>query len=274
MSLPFLFEQPDFYPHQPPAKEKTVSPLKHSNNFAARMGRWSANHWKTAVFGWLAFVVAAFVIGNNVGVKYLADSETNVGEARTADKMIDAGFPEDAEKQGEIVLIQSDRYTAGDAAFRAVVVDVTRALGTFRQVSEVKTPFQPGNEDLVSKDRHAAMVQFSPKGTYDEAALYIEDIEAAVDEVQKRHDGFYVDELGSVSTEQGGRCSLQRDAHEGRDDRAAARAAHPPVRLRLGRCRGHPAPAGDHRSHGDERARSRSRASSCLSRSPSLTSSC
>ena len=29
-----------------------------SNNIAARMGRWSASHWKTAVFAWLAFVVA------------------------------------------------------------------------------------------------------------------------------------------------------------------------------------------------------------------------
>ncbi len=33
-----------------------MSPLKRSNNIAARMGRWSASHWKTAVFGWLAFV--------------------------------------------------------------------------------------------------------------------------------------------------------------------------------------------------------------------------
>ena len=36
-----------------------MSPLKHSNNLAARMGRWSANHWTTAVFGWLAFVVCS-----------------------------------------------------------------------------------------------------------------------------------------------------------------------------------------------------------------------
>ena len=45
-----------------------MSPLKRSNNIAARMGRWSANHWKTAVFGWLAFVVASVVIGGQVGM--------------------------------------------------------------------------------------------------------------------------------------------------------------------------------------------------------------
>jgi hypothetical protein len=36
-----------------------MTPLSQSHNVAARMGRWSASHWKTTVFGWLAFVVAA-----------------------------------------------------------------------------------------------------------------------------------------------------------------------------------------------------------------------
>jgi uncharacterized membrane protein YdfJ with MMPL/SSD domain len=177
-----------------------LSPLKHSNNFAARMGRWSAGHWKTAVFGWLAFVIAAFVIGNAVGVRYLDDNDTNVGEARTADKIIDAGFPEDAEKQGEVVLIQSKTLTATDDEFEAVIADVAKTLNAFPQVSEIDDPREAGNEDLVSKDGHAVMVTFTPKGTYEEAALYIEKIETAVDEVQKRHGDFYVDELGSVST--------------------------------------------------------------------------
>ena len=39
-----------------------MSPLKYSNNLATRMGRWSARHRKTAIFGWLAFVIAAVVL--------------------------------------------------------------------------------------------------------------------------------------------------------------------------------------------------------------------
>ena len=35
-----------------------------SRNLAARMGRWSAAHWKTATLGWLAFVVAALALGS------------------------------------------------------------------------------------------------------------------------------------------------------------------------------------------------------------------
>ena len=44
-----------------------MSPLKRSNNIAARMGRWSANHRKKAIFGWLAFVVLAVAAGMAVG---------------------------------------------------------------------------------------------------------------------------------------------------------------------------------------------------------------
>ena len=40
-----------------------MSRTTHSNNLAARTGRWSARHWKTATFGWLAFVLVAFGLG-------------------------------------------------------------------------------------------------------------------------------------------------------------------------------------------------------------------
>ena len=74
-----------------------MSPLKRSTNLAARMGRWSAHHWKTAVFGWLAFVVAAFVIGNALGTSYLDENDTNVGEARKADRIISDAVSADEE---------------------------------------------------------------------------------------------------------------------------------------------------------------------------------
>jgi uncharacterized membrane protein YdfJ with MMPL/SSD domain len=178
-----------------------VSPLKHSNNFAARMGRWSASHWKTAVFGWLAFVIAAFVIGNAVGTKYLETSDTNVGEARQADKIIEAGFPQTNDEMGEIVLIQSKTLNASDPAFRAVITDVTKTLDAFPQVTKLESPLDARHADLVSKDGRSVMVTFSPKGDYDQALTYIASIEAAVDKAEKRHPGFSVEELGSVTTE-------------------------------------------------------------------------
>ena len=84
-----------------------MSPLKRSNNLAARMGRWSADHWKTAVFGWLAFVVVAFALGHMVGTKNIPDSDRNVGQSRTADHILDkAGFHHD-KQFGEFILVES-----------------------------------------------------------------------------------------------------------------------------------------------------------------------
>ena len=180
-----------------------MSPLKHSNNLAARMGRWSANHWKTAVFGWLAFVVAAVVIGGAVGTKYLEDNDLAVGEAGTATKIIDAGFPQSADEQGEIVLIQSKTLKASDPAFKAAIEDVTKTLDAMPKVRKLDSPLEAGHADQISDDGHSAMVKFSPQGTYEEAILYIETIEAAVDKTAARHPGFEIDELGERQHGQG-----------------------------------------------------------------------
>jgi len=83
-----------------------MSPLTKSNNLAARMGRWSAAHWKTAVFGWLAFVVAALAIGQVVGTKQIDQTDANVGQAHRADHILrDAGFQPDP--QTEIVIVRA-----------------------------------------------------------------------------------------------------------------------------------------------------------------------
>ena len=177
-----------------------MTPLKRSSNFAARMGRWSARHRKIAIFGWLAFVIASVVIGGAVGTKFLEPSELNVGEAKRADKIIaDAGFNRDDE-QTEFVLIQSKTLTTDDPAFQAAIEDATRTLDGFPQVRKLRSPLDTGGAGQISPDGHSALIEFSPKGDYDEAITYIETIEAGVDEVQARHPGFTIDESGSAST--------------------------------------------------------------------------
>src|SRR5215510_5501402 len=164
-----------------------MSPLKRSNNIAARMGRWSATHWKTAVFGWLAFVVASVFLSVQLGTTFIDERDANVGESRTADQMIErAGFTVDEngksiEQLGEMVL-QSKTLTVTDPAFRAAIDDTLRTVRSFPEAQQVASPLDPAHSGLVSQDRHSAMVQFTPKGTYDEAVLYIDEIVAAVDE--------------------------------------------------------------------------------------------
>ena len=60
---------------------------------AARAGRWSANHRKTAILGWLAFVVLALAIGQAVGSKQLSDIDGFTGESKRAEQtIVDSGL--------------------------------------------------------------------------------------------------------------------------------------------------------------------------------------
>ena len=131
-------EQPELSPPTPRKKENQLSPLKHSNNIAARMGRWSASHWKTAVFGWLAFVVAAFVIGNAVGTKYL---ETATPTSARPGRPTRSSTPASRRRrrEGEIVLIQSKTLNARDPAFEAAIDGRRRRRSTRSRRSRSST---------------------------------------------------------------------------------------------------------------------------------------
>ena len=72
---------------------------RNKHNVAARMGRWSAGHWKTAVFGWLALVVAAFAVGGAVGTKNVDPNTAGPGESGRMDRILDAGFEQPARER-------------------------------------------------------------------------------------------------------------------------------------------------------------------------------
>ena len=85
--------------------------MNRSQNLAARAGRWSAQHRRKAVLGWLAFVIAAVMIGGSIGTKVLDGAEEGVGESGRADRAYEKAFPK--ETSDETVLVQSrDRQRA------------------------------------------------------------------------------------------------------------------------------------------------------------------
>ncbi len=176
-----------------------MSPLKRSNNIAARMGRWSASHWKTAVFGWLVFVVAAFMIGGKVGTKSIKESDYNTGQSHKAGQILKEGFPQ-SNPQTELVLVQSAKSTVDDPEFRSTVNDVVAAVKGNPATKNFKSPLDSANRDQVSKDSHTVLVTWDMKGKYDDAKTKIDPIEAAVAKVGDRHPGFYVGEAGAVSS--------------------------------------------------------------------------
>ena len=71
-----------------------------SRNLAARMGRWSARHRKTAVLGWLAFVALALVLGGRLPSGELTRAEQLLGAPAEAQRILDAsGWEEPAVMQ-------------------------------------------------------------------------------------------------------------------------------------------------------------------------------
>src|SRR5712691_3524890 len=142
-----------------------MSPLKKSNNIAARMGRWSASHWKTAVFGWLAFVIVSLAVGMQVGTKNIDQTDSNVGQAHKADQILKKAFPQ-ADPQNEIVLVQNSTETVKDPAFRATVQDVERTVAGNLAIKNLRSPYSPANASQISKDGHSAIVVWDMKGKY------------------------------------------------------------------------------------------------------------
>src|SRR3954447_11086856 len=176
-----------------------MSPLKKSNNIAARMGRWSAGHWKTAVFGWLAFVVVSIAVGMAVGQKNIDQNDANVGQSHRADHILrDAGFQSDP--QTEIVLIQSDKVGATDPAFRATIADAVAAVKQFPTIKNLRSPLDPAHADQISADGRTVLVEFDMKGDSDYATDRIDAITAATAKVAGEHRAFYVGEAGSISS--------------------------------------------------------------------------
>jgi uncharacterized membrane protein YdfJ with MMPL/SSD domain len=163
------------------------------------MGRWSASHRKTAIFGWLAFVVAAIAIGTAVGQKTIDQQDSNVGQAREADKVLKhAGFKQSG-RLTEIVVVQSRTQTISDPGFRRTVASVTAAVGPFSTVRHLRSPLS--NKSQVSGDGHTALVEWDMAGTVKEAEEHIDALTATVASVAKAHPGYYVGEAGAVSSE-------------------------------------------------------------------------
>jgi uncharacterized membrane protein YdfJ with MMPL/SSD domain len=166
-----------------------------SHNLAARMARWSSRHRKKAFWGWLAFVIVAFGIGNAAGSNLISDVDNFNGESHDAEAALEnAGL----RPQSEVVFIQSDKFTVKDPQFTAAIEDVTSHLSKVPYVQDVKSPLE--GESAVSDDGHAALVDFDVAGDSTEARERIDPVLAAVAAAQKRHPDLAVEQIGDASS--------------------------------------------------------------------------
>jgi uncharacterized membrane protein YdfJ with MMPL/SSD domain len=168
-----------------------------SRNLAARAGRWSAQHRKKAIFGWLAFVIVAVFIGGSVGTRTLDDADFGIGESGRADKVVSDHFRQDAD---ESVLVQTQGGArTDDPEFRSVVSDVVARLERTRHVQNVDSPYGRDNAGQLSKDGRSALVTFDVPG--ENAEDRIDPSLNTVAALDREHTGFRIEQFGEGSAD-------------------------------------------------------------------------
>jgi heme transporter len=119
-----------------------------TNGLAARLGGWSTRHRKTAILGWLLFVVLAAVVGGSSGFNAMSESEIGSGDSKRAAEILeDAGLTTPA---GELVMLRADEPNA----WREPARDLTTALERTGEVTNLQPPIpsSSGREALITFD--------------------------------------------------------------------------------------------------------------------------
>jgi uncharacterized membrane protein YdfJ with MMPL/SSD domain len=166
-------------------------------NIAARAGRWSAQHRKKAIVGWLVFVILAVFIGGSVGTSTLDDNDYEIGESGRADSAISDHFPD---KEDESVLVQSQNGArTDDAEFRQVVQTVVTRLGGTANVRNVQSPYAEGSQGALSEDGRSALVTFDLPG--EDADKKVEPSLAAVSSLDRQEGSFRIEQFGGGSAD-------------------------------------------------------------------------
>jgi RND superfamily putative drug exporter len=170
------------------------APNGRVRNLAGRMGHWSATHRKTAIWGWLVFVVVAVFIGQAIGSKNLQGADDFSGESGTAEKAL---YGSGLRPNSEHVFFQSKTLTIRDPQYRAAIQQADVELSHAKYVRNVVSPL--GGDAAVSADGRSALVDFEITGDSLQAADRLGPAKHAVAAIQARHPELRVDQFGDAS---------------------------------------------------------------------------
>jgi uncharacterized membrane protein YdfJ with MMPL/SSD domain len=173
-------------------------------SITARAGRWSAQHRKAAILGWIAFVAVAVLSGFALNQHTLSAEQGAVGEAGHAARVAGSAFPRQAK---EVVMVQSRSMTADAPPFRAAIADLIARL----RHTGVAQNVHPG---AVSPDRHSALVAFDVPGDEMTTHMTVAQPLAAVAAAAKAHPQLVIAESGDASMARGIEESFAQDLHK------------------------------------------------------------
>ncbi|WP_413100744.1 MMPL family transporter [Streptomyces sp. Inha503] len=155
---------------------------------AVRLGGWSTRHRKTAITGWLLFVVVVAVVGGMSGSRQMTNSENSTGDSARAEKILeDAGLQTPA---GEMVMLRSDRPDGWRDAARDLSARLERTGETVR----VQPPVR-------SENGREALISFEMKGDPDTAGKRAGPVVEAVEKTESDHRGVVAYEFGDATAQ-------------------------------------------------------------------------
>jgi RND superfamily putative drug exporter len=187
---------------------KTASAQQPATSFAARAGRWSAQHRRAAIAGWLAFVVLAVAASVFMPMHMLSAGQSAVGESGAGARAADRAFPRMAR---ETVLIQSRTLRADAPTFKAAVADVASRLRGAEGVRSIEDPYETHH---VSVDGHSALIGFELRGNEMETGMAVNAPRAAVAAAAAAHPALKIAETGDASLYEAAQAATDADLHK------------------------------------------------------------
>ncbi|WP_063737215.1 MMPL family transporter [Streptomyces sp. RTd22] len=155
---------------------------------AVRLGGWSTRHRKSAIIGWLLFVVVVAVVGGMSGSRQMTNSENGAGDSARAQKVLeDAGLSTPA---GEMVMLRS---TDPDG-WRAAARDLSARLEKTGETARIQPPVR-------SASGREGLVAFQLKGDPDTAGERVKPVLDAVAATESAHRGITAHEFGDATAQ-------------------------------------------------------------------------
>ncbi len=183
------------------APPSPINPARRSARKPAveAIAGWSTRHRKTVLFGWLALVAVAYLIGQLLGAASLPQND--LGQAGQAEQTLQhLGV---ATPSSEEVLIQArtpGATFATDPAMRQAVSQVVAALSRVPGAATgIRSPLSSGGQALVSANGRSALVTFTVPGPAADVTTAVTPALSAVASVQAGHPRLLVAEGGDAS---------------------------------------------------------------------------
>ena len=186
-------------PYEAPPTPVSPPPRRVRPPAVETIAGWSARHRKTAVFGWLALVAVAYLIGQLLG--YPSLQQNDLGQAGQAEQTLQHLGVTTPSTEAVLVQERAPRQTfATDPAMRQAVSQVAAALAKVPGAATgIRSPLSPGSLALVSANGRSALVTFTVPGPAADVTAAVMPALDAVAKVQAGHPDLLVAEGGDAS---------------------------------------------------------------------------